>query len=104
MAFLSQTALFPVLRMLGLASALLAVIFVINNFLIFGVDAPGIINTLRLGDALGVELPKQGYNIALTLLGIVQTAVVGLAFAYVVWHCRNSSDLRSDANWMGERT
>jgi TRAP-type mannitol/chloroaromatic compound transport system permease small subunit len=100
MAFFSQDALFPVLRMLGLASALLAVVFVINNFLIFGVDAPGLINTLRLGDALGVAQPKQGYNIALVLLGIVQTVVVGLAVAYVVWHCRKTSDLRRDANWM----
>ena len=56
MAFFSQNALFSVLRLLGLASALLAIVFVINNFLIFGVDTPGLINTLRLGDALGVGL------------------------------------------------
>ena len=100
MAFFSQNALFSMLRLLGLTSALLAIVFVINNFLIFGVDAPGLINTLRLGDVLGVAQPKQGYNIALVLLGIVQTAVVGLAVSYVVWHCRKTSDLRRDANWM----
>ena len=44
--------------------------------------------------------PKQGYNIALILLGIAQTAVVGLALAYVFWHCHKTNDLRSDANWM----
>jgi hypothetical protein len=47
MAFLSQNALFSALRMVGLASAFLALVFVINNFLIFGIDAPGVINTLR---------------------------------------------------------
>ena len=66
MAFLSQNALFFVLRVAGLASAFLALIFVINNFLIFGIDAPGVINTLRLGDIFGVDSPKQGYNISQT--------------------------------------
>ena len=76
MAFLSQNALFSVLRMGGLTSAFLALLFVINNFLIFGIDAPGVINTLRIGDVLGVAQPKQGYNAGLILLGIIQTAVV----------------------------
>ena len=101
MAFLSQTALFPVLRMLGLASALLAVIFVINNFLIFGVDAPGIINTLRLGDALGVEQPKQGYNIALILLGIAQPVVVGLVIDDILGDERKSTVLRRSRKIVG---
>ena len=56
MAFLSQNAFFTALRMVGLASALLALVFVINNFLIFGIDAPGVINTLRLGDVFGVDI------------------------------------------------
>ena len=59
MAFLSQNALFTVLRIVGLASAFLALVFVVNNFLIFGIDAPGVINTLRLGDTFGVASPKQ---------------------------------------------
>ena len=57
MAFLSQNALFFALRAVGLASAFLALVFVINNFLIFGIDAPGVINTLRLGDIFGVDRP-----------------------------------------------
>ena len=76
MAFLSQNALFPGLRMAGLASAFLALVFVVNNFLIFGIDAPGVINTLRLGDIFGVSRPTEGYNISQVLLGIVQTGVV----------------------------
>ena len=39
MAFLSQNALFTVLRMAGLASAFLALVFVVNNFLIFGMKS-----------------------------------------------------------------
>ena len=73
MAVLSQNAFFTALRMVGLASALLALTFVINNFLIFGIDAPGVINTLSLGDIFGVDRAKQGYNISQVLLGIAQT-------------------------------
>ena len=102
MAFLSQNALFFVLRVVGLASAFLALIFVINNFLIFGIDAPGVINTLRLGDIFGVNSPKQGYNISQTLLGIVQTAVVVAGVAYAVWRGLKPDNLRIDASWMDE--
>jgi TRAP-type mannitol/chloroaromatic compound transport system permease small subunit len=102
MAFLSQNALFFVLRVAGLASAFLALIFVINNFLIFGIDAPGVINTLRLGDIFGVDSPKQGYNISQTLLGIVQTVVVVAGVAYAVWRGLKPDNLRIDASWMDE--
>ena len=102
MAFLSQNALFSALRMVGLASAFLALIFVINNFLIFGIDAPGVINTLRLGDLFGVDRPKQGYNIGQTLLGIVQTGIVGLGIAYAIWRGMKPNNLRIDANWMDD--
>lgn len=100
MAFLSQNALFLVLRVAGLASAFLALLFVINNFFIFGIDAPGVINTLRLGDVFGVARPKMAYNFARILLGVVQTALVGLALVYAIWHCLKTCDLRKDANWM----
>ena len=102
MAFLSQNALFFALRVVGLTSAFLALIFVINNFLIFGIDAPGVINTLRLGDIFGVDSPKQGYNISQTLLGIVQTVVVVAGFTYAVWRGLKPDNLRIDANWMDE--
>jgi len=86
----------------GLASAFLALIFVINNFLIFGIDAPGVINTLRLGYIFGVDSPKQGYNISQTLLGIVQTVVVVAGVTYAVWRGLKPDNLRIDANWMDE--
>jgi len=93
---------FSALRMVGLASAFLALIFVINNFLIFGIDAPGVINTLRLGDLFGVDRPKQGYNIGQILLGIVQTGIVGLGIAYAIWRGMKPNNLRIDANWMDD--
>ena len=102
MAFLSQNALFCALRIVGLASAVLALVFVINNFLIFGVDAPGVINILRLGDIFGVDSPRQGYNISQILLGIVQTVVVAAGVTYAVWRGLKSGNLRIDANWMDE--
>ena len=100
MAFVSQNAFFSVLRVAGLASAFLALLFVLNNFFIFGIDAPGVINTLRVGDLFGVPKPKQEYNIGLILLGVAQTAVVFLAVGYAFWHCAKTDDLRKDANWM----
>jgi TRAP-type mannitol/chloroaromatic compound transport system permease small subunit len=102
MAFLSQNALFFAFRTVGLASAFLALVFVVNNFLIFGIDAPGVINTLRLGDIFGVDRPKQGYNIGQTLLGIVQTVVVLAGITYAVWRGLKPNNLRIDANWMDE--
>ena len=102
MAFLSQNAFFSALRMVGLASAFLALVFVINNFLIFGIDAPGVINTLRLGDLFGVARPKQGYNIGQIVLGIVQTGVVGVGIAYAIWRGMKPNNLRIDANWMDD--
>jgi len=102
MALLSQNSLFSALRMVGLASAFLALVFVINNFLIFGIDAPGVINTLRLGDLFGVARPKQGYNIGQILLGIFQTGVVGGGIAYAIWRGMKPHNLRVDANWMDD--
>ena len=102
MVWLSQNSLFSALRMVGLASAFLAFVFVINNFLIFGIDAPGVINTLRLGDLFGVARPKQGYNIGQIVLGIVQTGVVGLGIAYAIWRGMKPNNLRIDANWMDD--
>ena len=102
MAFLSQNALFCALRMVGLASAFLALVFVINNFLIFGIDAPGVINTLRLGDLFGVARPKQGYNVGQIVLGIVQTGVVVVGIAYAIWRGMKPNNLRNDANWMDD--
>ena len=102
MAFLSQNAFFSVLRVAGLASAFLSLVFVINNFLIFGIDAPGVINTLRIGDILGVDRPKQGYNISQVVLGVLQTAVVGVVIAYAIWRGLKPNNLRIDANWMDD--
>ena len=102
MAFLSQNALFSALRVASLASAFLALVFVINNFLIFGIDAPGVINTLRIGDILGVDRPKQGYNISQVVLGVFQTVVVGAVIVYAIWRGLKPNNLRIDANWMDD--
>ena len=102
MAFLSQNALFSALRVASLASAFLALVFVINNFLIFGIDAPGVINTLRIGDIFGVDRPKQGYSVSQIVLGIFQTAVVGVVIAYAIWRGLKPNNLRIDANWMDD--
>jgi TRAP-type mannitol/chloroaromatic compound transport system permease small subunit len=96
----SPNHLFSVLRMAGIGSALLSLLYVLNNFLIFGIDAPGVINTIGLGDALGVAAPKDGYSGGMTVLGILQTAAVGLAIAFAIGHTMKTNNLRYDAAWL----
>jgi TRAP-type mannitol/chloroaromatic compound transport system permease small subunit len=61
-----------------------------------------VINTLRLGDVFGVDRPKLGYNIGQTLLGIVQTGVVGGGIAYAIWRGVKTNNIRVDAKWMDD--
>ena len=64
--------MFAFIHFFGLSSAFLAFLFLINNFLIFVVDAPGVINLLGLNDLLGTEAPKGGYSAGLFALHILQ--------------------------------
>ena len=94
--------LFPALRMAALGSAFLALIFFLNNFLIFGIDAPGVVNTLGLDDMFGTSKPNQGYNLTQTIIGITQTGVVVGSIVFAIWRCMTSSSLRDDAKWMDD--
>ena len=72
------------LHLVGLCSAFLSVLFVVNNFLIFGFNAPGMINVLGLNKIFGVESLKGGYSSGLYIVGLVQTAAV---FGVIFWAC-----------------
>jgi TRAP-type mannitol/chloroaromatic compound transport system permease small subunit len=93
----SKNKLFQLLHFIGLSSAFLSFLFVINNFLIFSFDAPGLINTLNLGDAFGVSSPKSGYNGGLLTIGLLQTGVIGAAIILAGYQALAKSDLRADA-------
>ena len=102
MSLIPQNLLFPALRMVGLGSAFLALIFFLNNFLIFGIDAPGVVNTLGLDDMFGTSKPNQGYNLSQTIIGITQTGVVFGSIVFAIWRCMTSSNIRDDARWMDD--
>ena len=85
------------LHLLGLCSAFLSVLFVVNNFLIFGFDAPGVVNVLGLNKIFGVESLKGGYSSGLYIVGLFQTAAV---FGVIFWACFHTikrGQLRLDA-------
>ena len=71
------------IRYLGVASGLLAIVFVINNFLIFGFGLPGPWNMLTGSESSG--------------LGFAQCALVLAAILYPAWQARRGGSLRSDS-------
>ena len=92
--------MFVILHFVGLSSALLALLFLINNFLIFVMGAPGVINTIGLTDFLGTELAKGGYTPFLVVVGFVQTALFFLAIFFAGYHVTKNRDMRADALWL----
>ena len=89
--------MFAFIHFFGLSSAFLAFLFLINNFLIFVVDAPGVINLLGLNDLLGTEAPKDGYSAGLFALGILQLSAVVGAIVFAAWRVMKSDSMRADA-------
>jgi len=92
-----KRAIFATLHFIGLSSALLAFVFVINNFLIFGLGAPGVANTLQIGNLLGVEVPRGGYDGGAFALGLAQTALIFGAVAVAGRNALKHGNLRVDA-------
>ena len=82
--------MFAFIHFFGLSSAFLAFLFLINNFLIFVVDAPGVINLLGLNDLLGTEAPKDGYSAGLFALGILQVSAAVGAIVFAAWRVMKS--------------
>ena len=92
-----KNSLFSMLHFVGLCSAFLSVLFVVNNFLIFGFNAPGVINVLGLNKILGVESLKGGYSGGLYIVGLVQTAAVFGVIFWACFHTIKKGQLRLDA-------
>ncbi len=92
--------MFVFLHFVGLGSALLALLFLINNFLIFVMGAPGVINTVGLTEFFGTEIAKGGYTNPLIVVGFIQTALFFLVIIFAGYHVSKNRDMRADARWL----
>ena len=90
--------MFGVIHFFGISSAILAFLFLINNFLIFVYGAPGFINTLNLTETFGTTIVKGGYSSGLNILGYVQTLLILVAVIYSAWRVLFKSNLKRDAS------
>ncbi len=93
----SKNNLFQLLHFVGLSSAILSFLFVLNNFLIFIFGAPGLINTVNLSNAFGTTSPASGYSIGLFYFGILQTVMIFAALVFAGYCALLKSDLQGDA-------
>ena len=103
MTSISKNHFFSMIQFLGLSSAFLALLFVINNFIIFNVGTSGILHTLNIGEFFGVPMPKVGFSNQAFILGILQTIVVFGTVSYSAYRAFSTSNLRNDSailDWM----
>ncbi len=98
MASLKENTVFSMIRFIGLSSAFLALVYVINNFIIFNFGAAGFLHTLNLGSFSGVEVPKTGFNEQANIFGILQTSIIFGIIGYSAYRALSTSKLREDAN------
>ena len=98
MASLKKHTVFSMIRFIGLSSAFLALVYVINNFIIFNFGAAGFLHTLNLGSFSGVEVPKTGFSKQANIFGTIQTIVIFGVVGYSAYRAFSASKLRDDAN------
>ena len=80
----------------------MAGLFVINNFFVIGIDAPGFINAVGLGPTMGTFIPKEGYSNEMMAFGYGQVFLTFLVLIWVAFKVRNGRDLRQDSVWMDQ--
>ena len=98
MASLKEHTVFSMIRFVGLSSAFLALVYVINNFIIFNFGAAGFLHTLNLGSFSGVEVPKTGFSKQANIFGTIQTIIIFGVVGYSAYRAFSASKLRDDAN------
>jgi len=92
--------IYLLLHFLGLASAGLAALFIVNNFLIIGLDAPGVLNAIGVGSLMGIVAPKSGYTTLLYLVGYLQAFAAISVLAWAAWWSSKKANLRADADFL----
>ena len=98
MASLKEHTVFSMIRFIGLSSAFLALVYVINNFIIFNFGAAGFLHTLNLGSFSGVEVPKTGFSKQASIFGTIQTIIIFGIVGYLAYRAFSTSKLRDDAD------
>ena len=98
MASLKEHTVFSMIRFIGLSSAFLALVYVINNFAIFNLGAAGFLHTLNLGSFSGVEVPKTGFSKQASIFGTIQTIIIFGIVGYLAYRAFSTSKLRDDAD------
>ena len=97
MTSIQKNHYFPMIQFLGLSSAFLAFLFVINNFIIFNFGAAGFLHTLNLGAFFGVPIPKAGFSDQAFILGAFQTVAVFGTIGYSAYRAFSIGNLRDDS-------
>ena len=100
MTSIQKPYLFSTIQFLGLSSAFLAFIFVINNFIIFNFGASGFLHTLKIGGVFGLPMPKSGFSSQAFMLGILQTAIIFGTISYSAFRAFSICNLRADAKFL----
>ena len=98
MASLKEHTVFSMIRFIGLSSAFLSLVYVINNFIIFNFGAAGFLHTLNLGSFSGVEVPKTGFSKQASIFGTIQTIIIFGIIGYLAYRAFSASKLRDDAD------
>ena len=98
MASLKEHTVFSMIRFIGLSSAFLSLVYVINNFIIFNFGAAGFLHTLNLGSFSGVEVPKTGFSKQASIFGTIQTIIIFGIVGYLAYRAFSASKLRDDAD------
>ena len=98
MTSIQKNTFFSFIQFFGLSSAFLAIVFVINNFIIFNFGAAGFLHTLNLGSLSGVKIPKAGFSDQAVIFGVIQTLIIFGTIGYSAYRAFSASNLRNDAD------
>ena len=85
------------IQFLGLGSAFLAFLYVVNNFIIFNYGAAGVLHTLYLSELSGVNVPKGGFSGYAVTLGFCQTTAFLAVIIYCAYRAFAIRNVRKDA-------
>jgi TRAP-type mannitol/chloroaromatic compound transport system permease small subunit len=97
MTSIYKNNIMPLIQFLGLGSAFLAFLFVVNNFIIFNYGSTGLLHTLNLSEFSGVEAPRGGFSNRAVALGFAQTAAIIAVISYSGYRAFGLRNLRKDA-------
>jgi TRAP-type mannitol/chloroaromatic compound transport system permease small subunit len=84
----------------GVASVLLALVFVFNNFLTYGGGLPGVSGTLGAAGIFGLEAPRGNLSGGVLVLGWIQVVLAAAAIVGAGYYTISQGSLTVDAERM----